>query len=52
MGAKAAEEDALGYVLSFGAGWLVGQSTVSVTTECYLNGELIDCSEVPEWSDG
>ena len=40
-----------GYLLSFGAGWVVGQSNVSTTTECRLNGEPIDCSEFPEWSD-
>jgi hypothetical protein len=42
----------LGYLLSFGAGWLLGQSNVATTTECRLNGEPIDCSELPEWSDG
>ena len=36
-----------GYLASFGAGWLLGQSNVSVTTECYLNGEPIDCADVP-----
>jgi len=36
-----------GPLLSFGAGWLLGQSSVSVTTECYLNGEPIDCANVP-----
>lgn len=36
-----------GYLLSFGAGWLFGQSTVSTTTECFLNGEPIDCDSVP-----
>ena len=35
------------HLLSFGAGWLLGQNSVSVTTECYLNGEPIDCAEVP-----
>ena len=29
------------------AGWLLGQSNVSVTTECYLNGEPIDWANVP-----
>ena len=36
-----------GPLLSFGAGWLLGQSSVSVTTECYLNGEPINCADVP-----
>jgi hypothetical protein len=35
-----------GYLVSFGAGWLLGQNDVSVTKECYLNGELIDCADV------
>lgn len=36
-----------GYALSFGAGWLLGQSSITTTTECYLNGERIDCADVP-----
>ncbi len=36
------------HLLSFGAGWLVGQSTVTATTECRLNGEPIDCAEMPD----
>ncbi len=36
-----------GQLLSFGAGLLLGPNSVSVTKECYLNGEPIDCAEVP-----
>ncbi len=38
-----------GHLLSFGAGWLLGQNDVSVTTECYLNGDPIGCADVPDW---
>ena len=37
-----------GHLLSFGTGWLLGQSNVSVTTECHLNGDPIDCADVPD----
>ncbi len=33
----------------FGAGWVVGRLTAPTTTEtqCYRNGEPIDCAELP-----
>ena len=37
-----------GHLLSLGAGWLLGQSTVAATMERYLNGEPIDCANVPD----
>ena len=37
-----------GHLLSFGAGWLLGQSNASVTMDCYLNGDPIDCANVPD----
>lgn len=33
---------------SFGAGWLLGRNDVSVTRECFLNGEPIDCADVSD----
>ena len=37
-----------GHLLSFSAGGLLGQNNVSVTTECYLNGNPLDCADVPD----
>jgi hypothetical protein len=35
-----------GSAASFGLGWLVGRLTTPTVTEtqCYLNGELVDCA--------
>lgn len=44
------EELVLGGTGLFGAGFVAGRATTptTTTTQCYRNGELIDCSELQE----
>jgi hypothetical protein len=37
---------ALTSLVSAGAGWLTASLTTNVTTQCYSNGELVDCGSV------
>ncbi len=49
--ATGCEEWPLGsHLVTFGAGWLLRDCTMTTTTEtvCYRNGEPIDCSELPQ----
>ncbi len=32
---------------TFGLGYLLGSGGGTVTTECFLNGESIDCADMP-----
>jgi hypothetical protein len=43
-------ELAAGGLTTFGLGFLVGRLTTPTTTqtECYVNGEQVDCSTLPE----
>ncbi len=38
------------YAATFGAGWILGSQTAPTTsqTQCFRNGELIDCAELPQ----